>query len=356
MKTDLHFAVLVGINRYPGVTDLRNPRRDATDVAAWLTSVTGGRVPVGNVVCITAHQNEERDFSDPMRSRPRRDELDKAIVEIHQRLEDALADDASRWHESRLYLYASGHGIAPAFGVGALLFADCAPKAEYWASPAEFGDYRDYYEQSGRFREVIFFADCCRERRVLATSMRPSFSTPTESYGDTTDWLLAFAAEYGAQAFEPPAGEVDATRGFFTQALIDGLEGGAADPRTGEIRSDALGRYVKRSMDQLTRDTKYHQVPKIAGSDVSEPMILRAAELGPLPRKRRHETLAFPDGQRGPVELVHDGEVLPNRWKPTGGPWELELEEGSYIVRATGDEGHDLGVFEVIAKEQYVRL
>ena len=325
-------------NRTPAIRDLSKPRADAEGFNQWLISRAAGGFRPRTCCASTAEQpDRSRRSADALGSRPRGDESRRRTDPAGTSgLDAALANDPLAWSDSRLYIYASGHGIAPNVGVGALLFADSDPSSDYWDS-VEFGDFRDYYESSGRFREVVFFADCCRERRVLAPTLRPQFTIPTQKYG-SADWILGFASEYGDQAFEPPDHEVDLTRGYYTQALIDGLEGGAADRATGEIRSDALGRYVQTSVMLYTSGTKYHQIPKLAASDAANPMVIRPG-LHPLPRKKRPMEFVFPAGFQGVVELTVDGTSEPEHWNAANGPWRIEVEEGICVVRTVGDGG-----------------
>lgn len=50
-----HFAVLVTIDRYPGLTDLHGPEQDGHAFKAWLESATGGDVAAKNIEIGRAH-------------------------------------------------------------------------------------------------------------------------------------------------------------------------------------------------------------------------------------------------------------------------------------------------------------
>jgi hypothetical protein len=54
-----HYAVVVGINRYPGLSDLRGARADAGAFADWLERPDGGAVPPANVNFGTASATPE---------------------------------------------------------------------------------------------------------------------------------------------------------------------------------------------------------------------------------------------------------------------------------------------------------
>jgi hypothetical protein len=55
---DLHFAVVVGINRYPGIKDLKYARDDAERFRDWLVDLEGGGVPQGTCICWWCRQSK----------------------------------------------------------------------------------------------------------------------------------------------------------------------------------------------------------------------------------------------------------------------------------------------------------
>jgi hypothetical protein len=52
---DHHYAVVVGINRYPGLSDLTGARADAEAFAQWLEDGDGGALPAANIRRVMAH-------------------------------------------------------------------------------------------------------------------------------------------------------------------------------------------------------------------------------------------------------------------------------------------------------------
>jgi Caspase domain len=339
MLNEFHFAVVIGINRYPGIRDLGKPRNDARGFREWLISDTGGCVPEENVHLIEATPQEEVSFADALASRPRGDELEKGLIRVHAMLEAQLKNNSKGWRQSRLYVYASGHGIAPADGVGAFQFADADPALGYW-DHTEFRELETWYVKTSLFREVILLADCCRERRPLAPAFRPRFNMPRDNYGVGVNSIVAYASEYGEKAFEPPDHEVDRTYGFFTAALLEGLKGGAADLETGEITAHDLAIYVRGWVDAMTAGTKYHQKSRIVG-DLAQPIVLRAC-LGALPRRRRSRTIAFPENFAGTVELMRKRRPTGLTWDAAEGPWRIVLEEDDYQLRPLTAAAHDV--------------
>jgi hypothetical protein len=100
-------AVLVGIDTYPGFTNLRGACNDAVDVGRWLVDPAGGGLDPANVDCILS-----RDYPPPAQGiadvRPVLSDIDKALTPL-------VTHSASGGHErGRLFLYVAGHGFADA--------------------------------------------------------------------------------------------------------------------------------------------------------------------------------------------------------------------------------------------------
>ncbi|MCK7495132.1 MAG: caspase family protein [Comamonadaceae bacterium] len=52
MDPSSHFALLVAINHYPGLSDLAGPENDAAAFKAWLLDKDGGRLDPARIVLI----------------------------------------------------------------------------------------------------------------------------------------------------------------------------------------------------------------------------------------------------------------------------------------------------------------
>ena len=244
--------------------------------------------------------------------------------------------------------------IAGGQGVGALLFADADPGQDFWDS-VEFSEYETWYIKAGLFKEVLVFADCCRERRPHAPSLKPRLGTPRQNYGTGAMVVVGYGADYGERSYEPAADELDARRGHFTQALMNGLKGGAADPETGAISAIALADYVTDAVKAVTHGTRFPQTPDVRGSLQME---IRPPGLGCLPRIERQILLQFPAGYSGRVELVREREAIAE-WDAGRGSWRLPLPEDlSYCVRPLDGQPtfKNGGAFQVIAKDSDVQL
>ncbi len=197
----LHFAVVVGINCYPGITNqLTSARQDAEAFAGWLRSPAEGGVPAGQVELITAGAAEEAGFGYYWDARPVRQEVIRALARFHATVRTVSAHD---WPRTRLYLYVAGHGLVPPAGRGALVFADAKPP-DYWSELLDLGEYERLYERFTPFHDVVLLADCCRETAFgMPASSQPPFSGRVRG---PTRCVLGFATRYGRRSGAPPAG------------------------------------------------------------------------------------------------------------------------------------------------------
>jgi hypothetical protein len=356
-----HFAVIVGINRYPGLpTSLNRAKGDAEEFHKWLVDETGGAVPPENVQCVMVDDDAAKTYTDHHCSHPTVDEINTALSRVNVAVRKLVDQEPDLWDKTRLYFYASGHGIAPSAGVGALLSAKSAfNEYESTYDNLEFEAYRDWYRSAGIFHEVLVFADCCRERRPLTPSGGPPFDQVVTGRAPVY-WTLGFATELGQLAYEPGGGsDADSMRGYFTHALMDGLRGGAADQETGEITTDTLAEYVMTSVEWQLKGQSFQQAPSIDGT-LRPPIVLRPAGVGKLPKMARTVTLCVQS--EAPEELVvyRRTEPTEHRFARAAGTVKLELEEDLYQVRDAGGAAvptlKDEGVFRVIAVDRNVDL
>ncbi|KAA3619259.1 MAG: hypothetical protein DWQ08_15540 [Proteobacteria bacterium] len=103
-----HYAILVTITKYPGLSDLGGPESDGMALAEWLTSEDGGDLLPANVTHIKTADFEP--ISDVYEARPTEIQLKKALDNLLREGEG----NERRWKDKageRLYLYFAGHGF-----------------------------------------------------------------------------------------------------------------------------------------------------------------------------------------------------------------------------------------------------
>lgn len=345
---DLHYAVVVGINRYPAIGDLQGARGDAGRFRDWLVDPEGGDLPEGNVTLVTASPDEER-IADVMSAVPTRENVDRALYRANCAVKQAMESrpeeewEAAR-QRTRLYFFLAGHGVVVDINSTALLMANAA--FDLLGNHLAVRPYLDWYESSSPFREIVCFADCCRTSSGsgLPFSFGPPFTT-TPGALEKVDCFVGYATSLGDPAYEEQNADPDLARGHFTTALIDGLRGRSVTGK-GVITSDSLADYVVRHVEDRTRDMLVPQQPRFIRGN--SPMIFaRDVEVGTCPVR-----LHFPDGFRGWVQLRGGDPAEPPVRLHIEAPESTErLAPGLYRVTPeswTADDFQNRGFFEVM--------
>ena len=332
-----HYAVVVGIDRYPGIPDrpLQYARNDAIAFHEWLTSPDEGGVPCCNAKLIMATEAEQKRGA----KRPLRWEVIDFLTDFHERV-DKLGE--LEWSESRLYVYLAGHGVAPNDARGALLFADSRPVYN-WGDMLDLDACGKFYERCRLFKEIILLGDLCRD--VDGAIPAVGDLTFGKCYGESrsTRRVTGYATSLSQQSGEPEDGlEVSpaiatfppgspskrTARGFFTRAVLEGLRGGAIPhPITGIIDIGRLETYVRGRVYQLSGSLA--QDVDITVSNAKDLVLFQYDEPPTHP-----VDLLVPEGFPEPIELLcGDDRFVMGRWAP-GDPlrWSVRLPVANYEV------------------------
>lgn len=343
---ELHFAVVAGINRYPGIdTQLESAKSDAKRFHEWLTDPKGGAVPADQAKCLSVSDEDEKGFTSSYDARPLRSELTKQLDMFHDQVRAKIGPGARDWDQTRLYIYVAGHGIAPPQGRGALLFADSRP-VRYWGDYLDLLQYDNYYERQYLFSEVFLFADCCRE---FSQGVPPAPAAPFGDFGSPPSpprRYVGYAAAIGDKAYEPTQLDPDSNngRGFFTRALLEGLRGRAAHPVTGKVEVWGLGSYIKDRVNELAQELGYQQEADLTVQAGDRTVLCTV----PVTTIRYPVEINFSQGSL-PEASLKKGNIPLEVWPGGNGPWRTNLPDGIYEVILPND-GPDLingGAFKI---------
>jgi hypothetical protein len=347
IRNKYHYGVVVGINAYPGgYKALSGSVNDACKFADWLTDPLQGGLPTGNVKKILTP------VKPPVRlpgAKPTKTLVDDAIWEARQKLCRALQkapeeEQSELRRRSRLYIFVAGHGMMPGGNIAALLDAKAVRGKQ---TNLELKSYVEWLVKDGQFAEVCVFADCCRNYELLAEPGLPPFDRPGEPGGKVM-FLLSLSTTAGRMSFEDTDESIpaDERRGYFSRALVEGLRGNAADPKTGIVTHEDLRTYVDKVVSERTSKKPLGLRQEIenwqSGGELTfGPPRMPAARtsqqgmLGPRGRELRKVIIRFDTHLRGRVELVSpDGST--QVWDPQDGPWIVWLYDGTWYVQHEG--------------------
>ncbi len=135
-------ALVVGINRYPGISMLSGAESDAQAFYDWVTDPAGGGVKPENALLILA-QNfpTPTDVDDAL---PGKEQIEKFFTKVDE-CADANNNDGSGdglRAGKRLWLFFSGHGFAPSLDRSGVLMANATATRVHniatmlWVNPA----------------------------------------------------------------------------------------------------------------------------------------------------------------------------------------------------------------------------
>jgi hypothetical protein len=323
------YAIVVGIDTYPLLRALHSSKADASLVAEWLQSPTGGGVPGDHVALIVSGPNYP---AHPFDATPVQTNIDRALF-------DWGAAGRKRIGR-RLYFYFAGHGIGLNFTEVGMLMANAS--MEMLNSNIGLMPYLIYFHDTVLFDEVVFILDCCRDPVSRETTRGPSFggsrgtgaalapgatAVPAAPAGQVEAFVV-LAAEYGAEAFAPTDDETGERRGVLTQAVLEALKGTAAADAAGRITAFSLQRYVIDRVPEIATDARLKQEPRI---DIvpKRDLVFRTLTAAEIPRSRVR--IIAPPGFTGQL-IVRDGSgtIEIDRRNAAdvtdaGPPWELDL-------------------------------
>lgn len=221
MDTSQHYAIILAISHYPGLSHLKGTAGDGAAFRDWLIASDGGRVPAANIQLLSS-----RDVDATLPP----DQAQPTVATFKQALNKWLMPEPSRrWVPrvgERLYLFMAGHGFTSGTRDDdpGLLTAD-AQRGDMNHIPGR--QYADRIVNAGFFDEVVLVMDCCQDQSYASQLQPLTWSPPEEFSSDKVKCLRAFGAHRGRKAFEL---ELDGVwRGIFSYSLIQALRTGMPD-------------------------------------------------------------------------------------------------------------------------------
>ena len=210
------YAILLGINHYPGLSDLEGPENDVAEFARWLVAPDGGDLDPNHVEEILSSKFPR--VVDPNDANP----TERALIRALDRL---CRDPQRNWNERvgrRLYLFLAGHGFTAGASISdPALFSAVAQNGDT-AHIAGY-QYACRIANSGFFDEIVLVMDCCQDVLKASQVLDPTWSPPDRRKSSQVKLLQAYGAPRGLKAFERKADPAGATHGIFTSVLMDAL-------------------------------------------------------------------------------------------------------------------------------------
>lgn len=167
------YAIITGINLYPGLSSLQGPEIDAQMFASWVTDPNGGSVPSANVHTILTSHYHPPPPNSPLEADPNALRFRAALLNI--------ITVPPRNHEThvgrRLYLYFAGHGFQgnSTWEEAVLYTANAVPIAPEYIQGTR---YANMIKSAGLFKEIVLVMDCCRSVSLTGNISDPHLFLP----------------------------------------------------------------------------------------------------------------------------------------------------------------------------------
>jgi hypothetical protein len=350
-RNPYHFGLVVGIDRYPALSDLQHAREDAQAFFDWLTHPDGGSVPPDNCRKVLATDAQMPAGVPREQAVPVLEQLHLRIKEVEDLGDLVFKRTPELWLDTRLYYYVSGHGIALDADDAALLMANAGRPD--WMLHLSCKAVFNHFLRRQTFRELVMFADCCRDAEPRAPWLPLPFDPTLKADHGGVVSAVCYATLYGAQSFEPET--ADQRRGYFTEALLRGLSGEAASIQE-PIDSNNLAPFVRQRVRGRVEQNGFAAQDPEFKCDPARAIVFRPPHDAPPvhPITMRFGPYA------GPVRLRGEGRrVIAQRVVRAGEPWEYKLPTGLYKVEpvpADAAKFNHGGMFEVHGEARNVQL
>jgi hypothetical protein len=328
-----HYAVVVGVSRYPTLgelpdtpADLKGPENDADAVCAWLKSAGG--LPDSNVKLVKS--SIFAPFNPATAGKPTTVEIEECFLWLEQLARTNQANKKGLKVGRRLYVYVSGHGFSPKRNQGCLFAANARPR---YGVTSNVSRWLEWFQDANYFDEFVLWMDCCMNRMSLLPPGDVPFP-PISNPDPAGPAFIAFAAQRPLKAAESSIREdEDRVHGIFTWILLDGLQGAAVD-EYGMVTSRSLADWLRNALR-----------PRMSLADVNDPDVAKEPEIlkedpgivfarGLAPKSYK-TVLSFPPTATGQQARLWSGRPPRINQSFTIQPnVELSLASGLYVLDA----------------------
>lgn len=237
-----HYALIIGLRKYPGLGDppahLKGPENDAAAMEQWLTDPGGGALPPENVKVLSSRGARK--------NRPDRGEIEaKMFMWVEALAEKNEKNRLGRRVGQRLYFHVSGHGFSAERGQGCLIAANALSNST--SSNISASAWLQWWQEADYFSEFVLSMDCCMDRMSFVNPAEPPLAgvSANKEKGPS---FVAFAAQRNQRAVERPIPHDNSpVQGVFTWVMLQGLRGAAADD-LGRVTGHSLAKWLRNAI------------------------------------------------------------------------------------------------------------
>ncbi|WP_299961101.1 caspase family protein [uncultured Roseobacter sp.] len=233
-------GIVIGIENYPGISDLAGPCNDAERFANWLIDPDKGGLDSSDVALINSRQFPKPNSVDDARP---------VLSEVNALFRPLVTQAANgNQVDDRLFIFAAGHGFAdPQDMSSAAVYT--AEASQFWSVNIAINNYAQFLRRQFAFREIILIVDACRTTFPTQRIERPQLpELDPHPYADRVKLFQAYATGFGKESRERHFGAE--VRGIFTEAIMDALNK-AVPNRLGRVTGSIVSRHVHNVIDRI---------------------------------------------------------------------------------------------------------
>jgi hypothetical protein len=333
-----HYALLLAINHYPGLSDLAGPENDALAFREWLLDPDGGALEPGHLALIKS--SDFADTPDPYDANPTDSQL-KKVLNQWLKVDGKWRDHVGQ----RIYLFFAGHGFTAGTLTDPVLFTAQAQLDDRTYIAAY--RYAGKIVNAGFFDEVVLIMDCCQDVLKAATIAEPSWSPPDRMCSDRVQFMVALGAPRGRKAFEqssppqaaPPGAPPAAVHGYFSSVFLDALRTAPSDAQ-GDVTARAVEATFGTLWTQRYLERTGYEPPFIAPRDMklyrrASAVAISTSGLAAAKPAAPTQSIALPVNIAS-IDSMAQIRVFDERHRVVGnalGALRLKLPQGEYIAR-----------------------
>jgi hypothetical protein len=333
-------AIVIGINKYKHLTDLKGPVNDAMCFREWLLDPDGGDVPKDQIDVLLSEADAPHACPDPaLPAEAVLSSIDYArIDELFDDLITIAADTGERVGR-RLYVFLAGHGLGPTPSETVVLMSngDNAQRSGFHIPGRR---YIEWFRAAALFEEIVLFMDCCRDIPGPVQMKPPPWPDSSDPAGADVKFCFGFGTKWSSKARERAVPGCEHVHGVFTCALLDALKHSPPNDE-GQVLASTIAGYVRERLKKLEDEGFFKpgefekRRPEFDHAEHSDFVFLHRETATRTPVRI---TFSAPDASTA-VKLMSnevvgdDFEVVGTRESMTG-TWEIPLAAGFYFLQA----------------------
>jgi|GEM_PF-5352018 len=363
------YAIIVGIQHYPGVSHLSGPLNDADDFKKWLLDTAGGQIPEDNITMV-CHKYEDKDLPglNVYNANPTRDTIRMTFEKLNahgravrgafdtEELEQKSlrfymdADDHCLYAGRRLYLFFAGHGLNDKNVKNNIsLLAANGNYNELANQGVDAFHCLDFYEKSGYFKEVVLITDCCRIPKMVDNANHILLPDPANPFRKVrTNFMISCQDGQAAREmnFEGRC------NGVFSKILLEALAVAKSNQENRGVTYQEINSYIANNKHRFSGS----QTPVIHGNEYGSEITIveRASNFG----NRFEIQFVFPDEWIGGVFSIakanHDPLITNVTITVNMMSFKLPLEILRFKANFNGQEKS--GIFEIESATKEMKL